>query len=110
MDPEDLQRLHDVGTETEIAAGQVFIEHGQYGAGLYVILEGTVTVEAAEGTRELGPGSVLGERALLSPTGRRTARVRATSDVRALAVGRAEFDRLCTSDPPFARRLADRGA
>ena len=107
MDPEDLRRLHDVGTEAVIAAGQVFIERGQPGAGLYVILEGTVVVETPEGTREeYGPGSLLGERALLSPDGTRAARVRATTDVRALAVSRAGFERLCADDPGLAARLA----
>jgi CRP-like cAMP-binding protein len=107
MSPDDLQLLGTVGAEANVAAGQVLIEHGQHGSGLYVILEGTVIVEAPEGTRELGPGAFVGERGLLSADGLRTARVRATSDIRVLAVDRIEFERLCADDPAFALRIAD---
>ena len=69
--------------------------------------KGTVLVEAPEGTRELGAGSVIGERALLSADGTRTARVRATTDVRLLAVDRVEFERLCDDDAGLAERLSD---
>jgi CRP-like cAMP-binding protein len=106
MDPDDLRRLQEVGSEAHISAGQILIERGQYGAGLFVILEGTVVVEAPEGVRELGPGALLGERALLSPEGVRTARVRATSRLRVLAIDRAEFERLSREDPAFASRVA----
>jgi CRP-like cAMP-binding protein len=107
MEAEDLRRLREVGSEARIGAGQVLIERGQWGAGLFVILEGTVVVEAPEGTRDLGPGALVGERALLSADGRRTARVRATSDLHVLVVDRAQFDRLCADDTTFAGRVAD---
>ena len=107
MNADDVARLETVGTEADVAAGQVLIEHGQHGSGLYLILEGTVVVEAPEGTRNLGEGAIVGERALLSEDGRRTARVRATSDLRVLAVERTDFERLCGDDPDFARRITD---
>src|SRR5215467_9330180 len=107
MDADDLQRLHEVGSEARIGSGQVLIERGQWGAGLFVILEGTVVVESPEGTRDLGPGALVGERALLSADGRRTARVRATSDLRVLVVDRPQFDRLCADDASFADRVSD---
>jgi CRP-like cAMP-binding protein len=106
MNPSDLELLGTVGAEANVAAGQVLIERGQHGAGLYVILEGTVIVEAPEGTRDLGPGAVVGERALLSTDGLRTARVQATSDLRVLAIDRSRFEQLCADDPGFAARLA----
>ncbi len=109
MTPDDLLLLGTVGAETTIAAGQVLIERGQHGAGLYVILEGTVVVEAPEGMLEFGPGAVIGERALLSAAGLRAARVRAVSGVRVLAVARADFDRLCGDDPELALRVAAAG-
>jgi CRP-like cAMP-binding protein len=109
MNADDLRMLHTNGTESSVAAGQVLIEMGQYGAGLYVILEGTVIVEAPEGTREFGPDTIVGERALLSADGKRTARVRAKTDVRVVAVDRMDVERLCAGDAAFARRLADTG-
>jgi CRP-like cAMP-binding protein len=107
MNADDVALLEAVGTETDVAAGQVLIEHGQHGSGLYLILEGTVVVEAPEGTRNLGEGAIVGERALLSDDGKRTARVRATSDLRVLAVDRTDFDRLCDDDPDFAQRITN---
>ncbi len=107
MDADVLRRLEECGSETEIRSGQVLIERGQRGAGLFVILAGTVVVEAPEGDVEFGPGSVVGERALFSAAGTRAARVRALSDLRVIAVARDEVDRLCADDEAFARRLAD---
>ena len=107
MHPDDLRLLETVGSEAKVASGRVLIEPGQLGSGLYVILEGTVLVEAPEGTRELGAGACVGERALLSADGKRTARFRTTSDVRVLAVDRVDVERLCADNADFARRLAD---
>ena len=107
MHPDDLRLLETAGSEAKVASGRVLIEPGQLGSGLYVILEGTVLVEAPEGTRELGAGELVGERALLSADGKRTARVRTTSDVRVLAVDRVDVERLCADNAEFARRLAD---
>jgi len=107
MNKDDLRRLEEAGSTTHIPAGHVLIERGQYGTGIYVILEGTALVEAPEGTRELGPGALVGEQALLSEEGIRTARVRAASDLRVLAVDRLQFERLCADDATFASRVAD---
>ena len=107
MTPDDLRALEAVGVPSDVAAGRVLIEHGQHGTGLYVVVEGTVVVDAPDGTREFGPGAVIGERALFSAEGTRTARVRAASDVRVLAVDRVEVERLCADNEAFAQRLAD---
>ena len=106
VDEEDLRRLKAVGSEVAFAAGQVLIERGKPGAGLFVVVDGNLVVEAPEGTRELGPGAVVGEQAVLSFDALRTARVRALTDGVVLAVERAEIDRLCAADGAFAERLA----
>ena len=106
MDEDDLRKLEAAGSELAFGAGQMLIETGKPGTGLYVVVEGRITVEAPEGTRELGPGTVVGERALFSEDGLRTARVRALTFGRVVAVERAEVDRLCAEDPGFAERLA----
>jgi CRP-like cAMP-binding protein len=106
MDEDDLRKLEAVGSRLVFGAGQMLIESGKPGTGLYVIAEGHVVVEAPEGTRELGPGSVIGERALFSEDGLRTARVRALTHGVVVAVERAEVDRLCAEDAEFAERLA----
>lgn len=107
MDEIDLGKLKECGAALAFSAGQVLIERGKPGTGLYVVVDGALVVEAPEGTRELGPGAVVGERALLSPTGLRTARVRALTDGVVVAVERVEVDRLCAEDSAFAERLAE---
>jgi CRP-like cAMP-binding protein len=106
VNEEDLRKLEAVGTELSFGAGQLLIERDKPGTGLYVVVQGQIVVEAPEGTREFGPGSVVGERALLSADGMRTARVRALTSGVVSAVDRAEVDRLCAEDPEFAERLA----
>jgi CRP-like cAMP-binding protein len=106
VNEEDLRTLEAAGSRLQFPAGKVLIDHAGPGAGLFVVVEGRLVVDAPEGTRELGPGSVVGERALLSAEGIRTARVRALTDGVAVAVERAEVDRLCAEDPAFAERLA----
>jgi len=106
VNEEDLRKLEAVGTELSFGAGQLLIEHGKPGTGLYVVVRGRIVVEAPEGTREFGSGTVVGERALLSADGVRTARVRAVTSGVVSAVDRAEVDRLCAEDPEFAERLA----
>jgi CRP-like cAMP-binding protein len=105
MSDDAMRLLEAVGTEERFPAEHVLIERGQTGSGLYVVLDGAVVVEAPEGTRELGPGAIVGERALLSADGRLTARVRTTAETRVLAVPRAEVDRLLAEDPSLASRL-----
>jgi CRP-like cAMP-binding protein len=107
VDEIDLGRLKECGSALAFSAGQVLIERGKPGTGLYVVVDGRLVVEAPEGTREVGPGGVCGERALLSADGLRTARVRALTDGVVVAVERAEIDRLCAEDPEFAERLSE---
>jgi len=102
----DLQLLRASGVESTFLAGQIMIERGQPGTGVFVIVEGEVVVEAAEGQLKFGPDAVIGERALLSADGKRQARVRALTDVRVVAVTREMFDELCAGDPGFAARIS----
>ncbi|HEU5215878.1 MAG TPA: cyclic nucleotide-binding domain-containing protein [Gaiellaceae bacterium] len=106
MNDEDLRRLKEAGSALAFSPGQMLVERGKPGTGLYVVIDGTLVVEAAEGTRELGPGAVIGERALLSEDGLRTARVRALTGGVVVTVERAEVDRLCAEDAAFAERLS----
>ena len=106
MNEDDLRTLEAAGSKLPFGSGQMLIESGKPGTGVYLVLEGRIVVEAPEGARELGPGSVIGERALFSEDGLRTARVRARTPGVVIAVDRAEVDRLCAADPDFAERLA----
>jgi CRP-like cAMP-binding protein len=108
VNDDDLRKLEAAGTTLSFGSGQVLIERGTPGTGLYVVLEGQIVVETPdEGQVELGPGSVVGERALFSEDGLRQARVRTVTDGAVVAVDRAEVERLCAEDPQFAERLAE---
>ena len=110
IDDAQLDRLAAATTEFEAPAGQALIERGRAGSGMFVLEEGSAIVEAPEGTRELGPGDIFGERALLGEDIERTARVRAQTNVRCLAIARPEIERLLAEDPRVAERLAQLSA
>jgi CRP-like cAMP-binding protein len=102
---EQLDRLASSTSEFDAPAGRALIERGKPGSGLFVLEEGQAVVEAPEGNRELGPGDVFGERALLGQDIERTARVRAQTDVHCLAIARTELERVIAEQPSVAVRL-----
>ena len=102
---EELDKLASQTSSFEAPAGQALIERGRPGSGLFVLEEGTATVEAPEGARELGPGDVFGERSLFDADGERTARVRALTDVRCLAIARTEIEIVIAEHPAIGERL-----
>jgi hypothetical protein len=66
----------------ELAAGTLLTQQGEEASELYLILDGMVSVEVdGRDLGDLGPGAVVGERALLEG-GRRTATLRAVTPVR----------------------------
>ena len=76
-----------------LAAGDVLIEQGDAGTDVYLVLDGLVTVAVhGEVLGELGPGAVVGERAVLEG-GRRTATLTASTTVRVAAVDGSAIDR-----------------
>lgn len=108
-----LERLAARAGELECEAGQVLALPGDPGSGMYVVLEGQVSVEMRGGWHtELGPGSFFGEVALLVPGATRVARVRAATDVRCLSIPREDALALVESEPSLAlamlRELARR--
>jgi CRP-like cAMP-binding protein len=105
LDDEQLDRLASCTSEFDAPAGQALIERGRPGSGLFVLEDGEALVEAPEGTRRLGPGDVFGERSLLGDDGERTARVRAQTDVRCLAIARTELEQLIAERPSVGERL-----
>jgi hypothetical protein len=69
-----------------LEAGEALVEQGQEGRDLFLILDGVVDVEVdGEEVAELGPGTLIGEMALLEG-GKRQASVYATTPVRVVVV------------------------
>jgi CRP-like cAMP-binding protein len=97
-----LERLEASAGEMTCEAGQVIALEGDPGSGMFVILDGTVSVEWRGGSVELGPGDFFGELTLLAPGGTRIARVRASSHVTCLAIPRDDALELVESEPAVA--------
>jgi CRP/FNR family transcriptional regulator, cyclic AMP receptor protein len=112
---DSLSHISTLLTESTAPAGYVLIQQNQPGSGLFILEDGTVTVERP-GRRpiSLGAGEFIGDLALLIPDMTHKARVRAKTDIRFLAISRPDFGRLLDEEPriavamltTLARRLA----
>ena len=116
LDDVGLWHVSQLATEVELPAGHVLLQPGEEGAGLFVVLDGTATVELPGGTAiACNSGEFIGELSLLVDGLVHTGRVRAATPVRCLAIGRDDFVRLLDTYPQMAvsmlrvlaRRLAD---
>lgn len=96
-----LQRIIDTATEVQVGPGHVLMERGHPGAGLFVIEEGTVSIDLGTRQVELGPGEFIGELALLTNVPH-TGRAKAKTDVTAFAISRDDFIQLLESEPKAA--------
>ena len=99
---EALIQVLAAATEFNAAAGHVLVERNQAGAGLFVIEEGSATVELPGRKVELGPGDFFGELALLRDDEKRQNRVSAASAIKGLAIRRDDFGNLLDKEPTMA--------
>jgi CRP-like cAMP-binding protein len=97
-----VERLAAEAGELESSAGQIIAMEGDVGSGMFVILEGTASVEWRGGAVDLPAGTFFGELTLLAPGGRRNARVRAATDMRCLAIPRDVALEVIESEPSVA--------
>jgi CRP-like cAMP-binding protein len=103
LDAGGLARVRAVAVEIDVPAGQTLVRPGDPGAGLFILESGTAVVEVRhEHQIDVGPGDFVGELALLVPQATRSARVRATTDVRCLAIGGDDFRQLLEDEPRIA--------
>ena len=107
-DGEDGRQVARFMAQVSFGAGARVFTGGEQGEGAYMllILEGEVAVEAADGTpiAVVGPGSILGEMALLD-RGLRAARCTAVSPVQAAALGARGLLHLIEDQPRAGTRL-----
>ncbi len=83
---------------TTVDAGTVLATQGEPGGSLYLVLDGIVKVEVdGETVAELGPGTVLGERAVLE-SGARTATLTAVTPVRIAESSGDQFHRIALAE------------
>ena len=106
LDEPFLARLAQSMAEVTFPAGHVLIEPRAAGSGMFVIDEGTVVVQPRDvDPVELGAGEVVGELALLTEGGKRTARVQAVTEVRCLTLDRATLQQALEEEPKLAIAL-----
>ena len=116
-DLDDLALAHiaNVATPLEVDTGYVLIDAGQEGTGLFILQDGSVTVEIGNRSIECSAGEFIGELSLLVDGLVHTGRVRAATPLKCLAINRLDFDRLLQDEPQIAinmlralaRRLAE---
>ena len=97
---------------TSFAAGQFIFKAGDPGETMYVITEGEVEILSGSAALETaGPGSLVGELALIDDEPRSAAAL-AKTDCRLVAVDRRRFEYMVQETPNFAlavmKILADR--
>jgi CRP/FNR family cyclic AMP-dependent transcriptional regulator len=95
----DLEQVAQLADAVDLPAGHVLMREGQNGTQAFVIASGEAQVE--QGGRTLatvGPGSVLGEMALLSE-GPRAATATLTKPSRLFVLAHREFHSLMESQP-----------
>jgi CRP-like cAMP-binding protein len=103
-----LERIARIAKEAELRAGQVLIQPRATGSGMFVLLDGEATVDIrGKAVRELGAGDIVGELALLTEDAVRTARVRAKTHVRCVAIARADFRKILGDEPKVALAILE---
>lgn len=101
----DLARVASLADEIEVAKGRVLMRQGEPGRECFVVADGRAraTMRGRQAA-SLGPGSVIGEMALLDQ-GPRSATVTAETDMHLLVLSSRSFSALLDRVPLVARRI-----
>jgi hypothetical protein len=90
--------------QKKLKEGAALVEQGQSGDELYLLLDGILMVEVdGKPVAEIGPGSIVGERAVLEG-GTRTATLRAMTPVRVAVVARDDIAESAMAELAAGRR------
>ena len=101
--PDDaLGRLAECASDFDAPSGQILVQPNQAGAALLILSEGRAIVELPGQSIECKAGECIGELSLLLDDVVHTARVRADTDVRGIAISRHDFSTLLEEDPRIA--------
>jgi CRP/FNR family transcriptional regulator, cyclic AMP receptor protein len=94
----ELRRIADIADELAFREGKILTRQGGPGREMFILLDGTVTVERnGVQINQLGPGDFLGEGALVLRKPR-DATITATPPLRALVITDANFNELLLAD------------
>jgi CRP-like cAMP-binding protein len=98
----ELERVAMAGTDVELHAGTVVMKEGQPGRTALVIIKGTLVAKRnGRKVRDLGPGEIVGELALIDDQPR-SATVEAVTDAEVLEITGGQF-RLVLDEVPAIR-------
>ena len=101
-------RVLAIGAETrQLQSGAVLFYAGELADGGYIVQEGALTLEPASGKEyRVGPGTLLGELALLTDTVSPVTAI-ATEPTVLIRISRSLFRKMLEGYPAAARRLRD---
>lgn len=103
----ELEQIAQLVDDVDIPAGKVLMRQGESGAEMFIIAAGSVRIERnGEFIRDAGPGTSIGEMALLSE-GPRTATVTATVPTRILLAAHREFHQLMEEHPAIRMKILE---
>ena len=104
---DDLATLAERADLVEVEPGVDLTREGDFGHCVFAIVDGTASV-TVDGTqvRELGPGDLFGEIAVLA-SGRRTATVTASTPMRLVSLFKRDLWRLAEERPEFDAALRE---
>ena len=103
----EIAAIDSLTTPVEIEEGRVLMRQGAPGNEALFVLEGELLIERdGEAVAVVGPGSIVGEAALIANQPR-NATVTAASDVMAMAMTRREFATIIDRCPVAARRILE---
>ncbi|MBC8191329.1 MAG: cyclic nucleotide-binding domain-containing protein [FCB group bacterium] len=103
MPDADLQKVSQSVESISLDSGEILFKEGSPGEKAYVIHQGEIEISKASNGRDVllavrGPGTLLGEMALLESTPR-TATIKARSDCQLFVISRESLDRVLHSSP-----------
>ena len=104
LEPEDLEQLARAGRESWFTQGRALCCEGELGDEVFVLLDGEVSITRRVGGDDVvvaveGPGSVIGELAVLDPAPREATVVAATVAVRVLRLSGRSFRSALNASP-----------
>src|SRR5918996_5266440 len=92
----------------KLEQGETLVRQGEEGQELFLLLDGLLEVEVdGDIVAQVGPGAILGERALLEG-GRRTSSLHAATPVRVAVVSAADVDEAARPEPARGHRAGGR--
>jgi CRP-like cAMP-binding protein len=104
--PAQLRRIDHLTTEVRVPRGRVLCRQHEIARECFIVADGTARVHIdGRPLTSVGRGEIVGELALLVPSGRRTATVIAATDMALLALTRAEFAAVMSACPRIAHKI-----